>query len=92
MRGWLALQPLDFSDLQFRLDCSDHTFSNVILKLEDVSELSLKAIRPDVYTCRGIDELPVILSRLPLRRTLPSSTYRTPRSRPTCRISILLPL
>ena len=30
--------------------------------------------------------------RSPLRLTLPSSTYRTPSSRPTCRISTALPL
>jgi hypothetical protein len=35
---------------------------------------------------------PAMRTRLPDFRTLPSSTYRTPSSRPTCLTSMALPL
>jgi len=40
----------------------------------------------------GINELPVMRTRHAALRTLPSNTYRTPSSRPTCFTSMARPL
>src|SRR5262249_46486687 len=40
-----------------RLDCADHACGDLVLKIEDIVELSVVAISPEVAAAGGIDEL-----------------------------------
>src|SRR6266496_3447075 len=55
--GRLSLGALDFSPLQPRCDRAYYVGGHAVLQVEDVFELALEAIRPEMRSCRGIDEL-----------------------------------
>ena len=55
--GPLAFDPLDFGPTQARLDRADDRQRDLVLQREDVVELAVVALGPDVGAGRRIDEL-----------------------------------
>ena len=55
--GRPALGPLDLGAPHLRLDRADNLLRHPILEIEQVFDLALEAIRPDMRHRRGIDEL-----------------------------------
>jgi len=65
--GALALGALDLGLLQPRRDCTDDAGGDEVLQIEDVVEIAVEAIGPQVGC-------PVMRARFAALRTLPSST------------------
>ena len=63
-----------------------------LLHLEDISQIAVVAVGPQVAAIGRIDELRRDTNALARRRIEPSSTDCTPSSRPTVRISTERPL
>ena len=55
--GGLALGPLDLGLLQLRRDRADHARGHLILQIEDVLELAIEVIGPQMRPARSIDQL-----------------------------------
>src|SRR5436309_2072402 len=55
--GWFALSPRNFGPLKLRRDCTYYAHRHAILQIENVFECTVVPVRPDVVTCRGINEL-----------------------------------
>ncbi len=82
--GWLReLDVLTIPGNWGRRDTTKDPTRDLVLQREYVLEITLEAVRPQVRAACSLDELAVMRTRLPALRTLPSSTYRTPGSRPT---------
>ena len=73
-------------------DCANHAGGYLILQLKDVLKCSVISVCPQMRAGSCINQLTRYPDRLPDFRTLPSRTYRTPKSRATCLISTALPL
>ena len=63
-----------------------------VLHGEDLGEVAIETVCPDVRAALRVDELAGNADAVADLRTLPSSRYRTPSSRPTCFTSTGLPL
>ena len=48
----------DFFQADGRLDRADHAFGDLVLQLEDVADVALEAVGPDVASGDAIDQLP----------------------------------
>src|SRR5262249_25376679 len=53
----LVPRTLDFGLLQFRRNRADNARSDLVLQIEDVIERAIEAIRPQVTTSGGVDQL-----------------------------------
>lgn len=56
--GWLMLCPLDLAALQLRCDCPNGASSHSVLQIKCIFECTIKAIRPEMCSRAGIDNLP----------------------------------
>jgi len=54
---WLALNPLELGLFQLRNDSTHYARSDPILQIEDILEIAVEAVRPQMRTVCGIDEL-----------------------------------
>ena len=74
----------DLGGLQRRFDDADNAYRHLVLKLEHVFERAVEPVGPKMRAGEGIDQLRGDAHPVPaLAHRKPSSTYRTPRSRPT---------
>ena len=55
--GRLALGPFDLGLLELRRDGADHARRHLVLQIEDVRQVAIEAVRPEMRAGRGIDEL-----------------------------------
>src|SRR4051794_1077100 len=55
--GWLVLTANLLSHIQLRFDCCDHTLGNLVLDGENVSEIAVVALGPDMVTGFSLDQL-----------------------------------
>jgi hypothetical protein len=69
-----------------------HRLRDVVLHREDVVELAIVGLRPEMRVVRHVDELAVMRTRFPLLRTLPSRIVDTLSFCATVPMSIVLPL
>src|SRR5215813_6096271 len=71
---------------QCRFDDSGDAHRHLILEVENFFECSIETVGPQMCTASRVDKLcsNTHTARPPAFRTEPSSTYRTPSSRPTC--------
>ena len=88
----LALGAIDFSLAQRRLDGPNNAVCDLVLKLEDVGEIPVVPLGPDVGSVAASINCPVTRTRLPARRMEPSRTYRTPSCSPISFTFTALPL
>ena len=56
--GRLALGPFDLGLLQLGRDGAHHARGHLILQIEDVRQLAVETVRPEMRARRSIDELP----------------------------------
>ena len=85
-------QPRLFGRAERDFERVDNSARDVVLDRKDIRQIAVVAVGPEVRAGRGVDELRGNPTRLPARRIEPSSTERTPRSRPTARTSTERPL
>src|SRR6185312_1870741 len=55
--GRFALRALDFGAFKLRRDCADHVHGEPILQIENIIELAVEPVGPEMRSCCGIDEL-----------------------------------
>ena len=72
--GWLAGCALDLGLAQFQFDGTGDPTRHLVLQLEDVVEHTVKAVGPDIAPVVVSISWPVMRTRLPALRKLPSST------------------
>lgn len=53
----VAPEPADLGELQCRLDRGGDTLGNPVLQLEDILQIAVETVRPEIGARRGIDEL-----------------------------------
>ena len=53
----VAPEPADLGELQCRLDRRGDTLGNPVLQLEDILQIAIETVRPEMGARRGIDEL-----------------------------------
>src|SRR5262249_5605264 len=87
--GRLMLSALDLGLLQLRRDRPYDAHSHLILQIENVLEIAFKALRPEMYACRGINELNRrcapdwrLCARFPRVRSAPRAHARPASRRP----------
>jgi hypothetical protein len=66
--------------------------SDFILDGEDIGQVAIEALGPNLRGVFAVDQLPVTRTRAPDLRTLPSTIKSTPSSRPICCALTILPL
>ena len=75
-----------------RVQCIGEPRYNLVLHIEEVGNWFVEALGPQVIPVSASISCTFTRSRLPLRCTEPSRTYRTFNSRPICFTSMGLPL
>ena len=89
--GRFQQNSINFGAVHVSGEDGDDRSGYLVLDRENVVEFPVVPLGPG-GTCRGIGKLRLMRTRSPLRLTLPSSTYCTANSPPTCRISSAFPL
>src|SRR5262249_17949699 len=82
--GRVAFCAVDLGLFELRCDRAHNAGSNPVLQPKNVLKCSIETVCPKMAPVAASISCPVTRTRSPDRRTLPSSTYRTPSSRPTC--------
>src|SRR5271165_2019671 len=72
--GVLGQEPLPVVRAEIECERDDNLLGNVILDGEDVRNVSVKALGPEMPACLGVNQLRRMRTRLPDLRTLPSRT------------------
>ena len=72
--GRLAASPFDFGLADRRLDRAYDAFGDLVLQVENVLDGAVELVRPEMAAAQASINWPVMRSRFPDLRTLPSKT------------------